>query len=47
MDTALCTLSLVLACQIDDFSIEQFEEVHGRPKETMYQIVAASDRIIF
>ena len=32
MDTALCTLSLVLACEIDDFSIGKFEDVHRRPE---------------
>jgi len=26
MDTALCTLSLVLACRIDDFPIGKFED---------------------
>ena len=33
MDTAVCTLSLVLTCQIDDFSIGKFEDVHGKPEE--------------
>ena len=33
MDAALCTLSLVLACQIDNFSIGKFEDVHGIPEE--------------
>ena len=32
MDTAFCTLYLVLACQIDDFSIGKYEDVHGRPE---------------
>ena len=33
MDTTLCTLSQVLACRIDDFSIGKVEDVYGRPEE--------------
>ena len=37
MDTVVCTLNLVLACQIDYFSIGKYEDVHGRPEEVMVQ----------
>ena len=33
MDIIICTLNLVLACQIDDFSIEKLKDVHRRPEE--------------
>ena len=33
MDIIICTLNLVLACQIDDFAIEKLKDVHRRPEE--------------
>ena len=38
MDTTLCTSSLVFACQMDDFSIGKFKDVHGRPEEVFTSV---------